>query len=97
VRETLPAFSAFLVDDLGFIWVRPYEPLKHSTALGGLTLPGGGPGGRWTILSPAGVKVGEIDMPRDLEPLRITTDAVIGVALDELDVETVRVHALRRR
>ncbi|MEX2284506.1 MAG: 6-bladed beta-propeller [Gemmatimonadota bacterium] len=97
VRERLPAFSCFIVDDLGFIWVRPYEPLKHSMALGGLMLPGGGPGGRWTILSPAGVKVGEVDMPSDFEPLRITSDAVIGVALDEFDVETVRVHSIQRR
>ena len=97
VRDRLPAFSTFLVDELGYIWVRPYDPFKHSTALGGLVLPGGGPGGRWTVLSPAGVRVGDIDMPADLAPIRITSDAVVGIAHDEFGVESVRVHALQRR
>jgi hypothetical protein len=96
-RERLPAFALFIVDELGLIWVRPYEPLEHSTAFGGLLRPGGGPGGRWTILSPAGVKLGVVDMPSDLEPIRITADAVIGVSRNELDIESVRVHAIRRR
>ena len=97
VRDRMPAFSTFLVDDLGYIWIRPYDPFKHSTALNGLTLPGGGPGGRWTVLSPTGVRVGEIDMPADLAPIRITSDAVVGIAHDELGVESVRVHVLQRR
>lgn len=97
VRDRMPAFSTFLVDDLGYIWIRPYDPFKHSNALDGLMLPGGGPGGRWTVLSPAGVRVGDIDMPADLAPIRITSDAVVGIAHDELGVESVRVHGVQRR
>jgi hypothetical protein len=97
VRDRMPAFSTFLVDDLGYIWVRPYDPFKHSTALNGLVLPGGGPGGRWSVLSPAGVRVAEIDLPADLAPICITNDAVVGIAHDEFGVESVRVHVLQRR
>jgi hypothetical protein len=97
VPDKLSAFWAFLVDDEGFVWVRPYEPLRHAAALGGLSLPAGGPGGRWTIYSPDGVEAGTVRVPADLEPLRITADAVIGIARDALGVETVRLHALRRK
>jgi hypothetical protein len=96
IPERLSVFWAFIVDDEGFIWVRPYEPLKHASAFVGF-LGGGGPGGSWTILSPEGTELGTVQVPEDLEPMRITTDEVVGIARDEYGVESVRVHALRRR
>jgi hypothetical protein len=96
VPERLSVLWAFLVDDEGFIWVRPFEPLRHAAALGGLALASGGPGGVWTIVSPEGVEVGSVQVPDDLELIRITADDVIGVSRDALGVESVRVHPLRR-
>jgi hypothetical protein len=93
VRERLPVFRKVIVDELGFIWIRRYDPLSHSFALGGRV----GPGGRWTVLTPDGMDAGSIDVPPEVEPFQITADAIVGIARDELGVESVRVYPLRRR
>ena len=49
------------------------------------------------IFSPEGVQVGSIELPSELEPHHITSDAVVGIARVELGVESVRVYALTRR
>lgn len=95
VPQQLSVFADFVVDAQGFIWVRPFEPLVHAAALGGLTTAG--PGGVWIILSPTGARVGTVRVPADLEPIQITANAVVGVAKDEFGVESVRVHELKRR
>jgi hypothetical protein len=97
VPGQVSVFWAYLVDDKGFIWVRPFEPLRHAAALGGLGQPAGGPGGSWLIFSPEGDQVRTVDIPEDLEPIRITADAIVGIARDSLGVESVRVHTLRRK
>jgi hypothetical protein len=97
--DRIPAFWDFLVDDLGFIWVRPFEPGKTGLYLAQTrgAPPSTGPGGDWLILSPAGALVGTVSLPADLEPMQITRDAVVGITRDELGVEYVRVHGLERR
>ncbi|MFW6079458.1 MAG: 6-bladed beta-propeller, partial [Gemmatimonadota bacterium] len=95
VPERTPAFADMRVDREGFIWIRPYEPLVHSAALQILTRAT--PGGTWTILSPEGERVGTVEVPSDLRPTDIASDAVVGIRRDELGVETVHVHALERR
>lgn len=97
VPDRLSVFWKFIVDDHAYIWVRSFEPLKHAAALGGLSLAGGGAGGRWSVLAPGGHVVGTIDVPADLEVVRITSEAVVGIARDALGVESVRVHRLERR
>jgi hypothetical protein len=89
----LPVFWTFVVDDLGFVWVRPYDPMRHAF----VPFQSTAAGGRWTILSPEGDVVGAVDVPADFEPSHITRDAVVGIARDEDGVESVRVHPLRRR
>jgi hypothetical protein len=93
----LSVFWAVIVDELGFIWVRPYDPIAHSLALDGMPSNRGGPGGRWLVLSPTGAQVGWIDVPDGFEPMWIGRDAIVGVYRDDLDVESVRVHRLNRR
>jgi hypothetical protein len=96
--EQLPAFSDFLVDDEGFVWVRPYVPTRDATVVGGNpSFHQSSAGGQWNIFSPDGVLVGTIDMPTDLEPYHVTVNAVVGIARDALGVERVRVHAVIRR
>jgi hypothetical protein len=97
VPDRLSVFWAIMVDELGFIWVRPYDPVAHSLALDGLPSNRGGPGGRWLVLTPEGEEAGWIDIPEGLEPRYVTADRVVGVHRDELDVESVRVHRLQRR
>ncbi len=92
---SLPAWGGLLVDPLGFLWVRPYDPLLHATPLGGLTSPG--PGGEWLVFTPDGDPAGRVAVPDELTPAWIGEDRVVGIRRDALGVESVRVHALRRR
>jgi hypothetical protein len=96
IPERVSVFWQFHVDDDGFIWIRPFEAQRHAAALGGLSQPGGGSGGRWLVLSPAGAQVSALDAPDELEIVRITSTAVIGIARDALGVESVRAHRLQR-
>ena len=89
-----PAYSTLLVDSEGFLWIRPWEPLIHATDVGGLARVG--PGGTWRILSPGGEDLGTVELPPELEPSWIGPDRVVGVRRDAYDVESVRVHELRR-
>ena len=41
--------------------------------------------------------MGSVELPSELEPHQITSDAVVGIVRDELGVESVRVHSLERR
>jgi hypothetical protein len=94
----VPVFSDFLVDEEGFVWVRPFVPERDAAALGAnLGLGRSGPGGRWTILSPDGERLGEIQVPDGFEPYQVMSDRALGIYRDELGVEFVRVYALTRR
>lgn len=93
--SAVPVFHDFLVDGEGFVWVRPYELPGHAHHLGGWSGPGAG--GSWLIFSPRGERVGTVQVPAELIPLHIGTDAILGLARDELGVESVRIHAIERR
>ena len=96
--ERLSVFWDFIVDELGFLWVRPYDPWEHALALDGRPGGFGGAGGRWLVLSPTGEDVGWIDVPAGLEPVQITRDAVLGVSADAAgSARVLRVHRLERR
>jgi hypothetical protein len=90
----VPAYATLLVDSKGFLWIRPWDPLIHATDVGGLTRVG--PGGTWRILSPEGEDLGTVEVPPELEPSWIGPDRVVGIRRDAYDVESVRVHELRR-
>lgn len=92
---TLPAWAGLLVDPLGFLWVRPYDPLVHATPLGGLTSPG--PGGTWLLFTREGAPAGSVEIPAGLEPTWIGEDRLVGIRRDPLGVESVRVHELQRQ
>jgi hypothetical protein len=94
--ERLSVFWSMIVDELGFVWVQRYEPLRHAAALGGLR-ESSGAGGSWQIFSPRGVAAGLVEMPPDLQPVQITANVIVGIARDDLGVESVRVHTLQRR
>lgn len=95
IRDAVSAFWHFIVDDEGFVWVRPFEPAEHSLVLGGLRRAG--PGGNWAIFSPGGKRVASVDAPEHLELRAVTSDAVVGVRRNDLGVEFVEVHSLVRR
>jgi len=79
--ETLPAFEALLVDRVGNLWVQAFE------------VPGT-PRRTWSVFTPAGVWLGEVDVPDRFRPLEIGDDYVLGRFGDELDVEHVQLWEL---
>jgi hypothetical protein len=79
---TRPAFTTFLTDPLDHLWVQDFVQGLTATT--------------WSVFSPDGVWLGEVTFPERFQPTQILEDEVLGVWRDELDVEYVRVYALRR-
>ena len=79
----MPAFTYFLLDTEGNLWVKRFHPPWEE-------------GNRWGVFSPDGEFYGDVDMPIGLEVMDITVDYVLGVTRDDLDVERVELLALRR-
>jgi streptogramin lyase len=78
-----PHFQNMFVDDLGHVWLE--RPALHPFAPN-----------TWTIFSPDGVWLGELELPEDTRPLVAGQNHLVVSHRGALDVETVRVYGLRR-
>lgn len=85
MAERMPFAHDLLVDDLGYIWVQPYQ------------LPDGPGSSEWRVFAETGQALGSVRLPESFRALRISSDAITGVWTDELGRQYVRVHALDRR
>ncbi len=83
VPPTRPAYGDLMVDARGDLWAAYYVRYPESPAA-------------WTVFSPDGVLLGEVQMPQGLRPLQIGQDWLIGVGRDELDVEYVRLYHIQK-
>ena len=81
--DALPTFDGLLVDRTGHLWVERYQPFWDDSRT-------------WSILSPDGLWLGDLDTPPALRITEIGADYVLGVWKDEMDVEFVRMYALDR-
>jgi hypothetical protein len=79
--SSFPAFNRLLVDREGNLWVQEYERPRVETL-------------SWSVFDPAGQWVSDISVPRGLRILEAGADYVMGLTLDELGVEHVRVFDL---
>lgn len=79
----VPAFASLLVDREGNLWVQDYPS------------PGGEPVA-WTVFSRQGAILGQIVLPAAFRPTDVGADYVLGVGMDEQDVERIRMYALRK-
>jgi hypothetical protein len=81
--STFPAFTDFMVDPLGDLWVlaasRPGD--DHP---------------RWTVFAPDGLALGVVETPPGVTVRDIGRDYVLGTWRDDLDVQHVRLYALQR-
>ncbi len=84
VPATMPAMTALEVDSAGNLWVQ--EPQK----------PGDAGGSAWTLIAPDGHVRGMVRLPAGLVVKQIGSDWVLGVVVDEDQVEHVRVYRLTR-
>ncbi|HSR41243.1 MAG TPA: hypothetical protein VLL48_03705 [Longimicrobiales bacterium] len=94
--DSFPAFSDMLVDTEGNLWVREYRPLSRWEA-------DGRP--RWFVFDPRGHLTHAVRtvpaMTRDFFPTtqgipRIGADRILGSVRDELGVERLVLHRLRK-
>jgi len=81
--EFYPAFKALESDPLGYLWVQEYP------------LPGE-EDNVWTVFDPGGRILGFIETPPGLDVFEIGEDYVLGMAMDENDVERVQLWPLDR-
>lgn len=84
---TYPEFKAaldkLLVDSEGNVWVRAFS-VDPTTA------------GEWSVFDPTGRWLGEVETPPGLEIEEIGDDYLVGVWVDDLDVEYVRLYSLEK-
>jgi hypothetical protein len=88
--ETLPPYSAILLDELGNLWVEEYRgpipteraPVSNASA--------------WSVFSPDGIWLGNVEMPDGFVLRVITLDRVLGFMIDEFDVKEVYAYRLHR-
>jgi hypothetical protein len=96
--DSVPVFTDLLIDQDGFLWIRPYVPARDATVLGGTVgMHRTNRGGEWLVFGRTGNRVATVALPEDLEPYQITSTGLVGIARDELGVESVRVHRISRR
>jgi hypothetical protein len=80
---TRPAYGSLMLDAPGNIWAGEYAryPAVSRT---------------WTVFAATGELLGEVTVPDRFKVLQIGADWILGVGLDELDVEHVRMHRINR-
>jgi hypothetical protein len=82
--ETLPAFSSLQSDPGGFVWVEEYA------------LPWEEKPPEWRVFDSTGRAVATVRTPAGLTIHEIGGDYVMGLWLDSMDVEHIRLYRLRR-
>jgi hypothetical protein len=81
--DSMPAFTAVQVDDVGWIWAKVSEWDTRKPA-------------PWMVFDPEGRARGIVELPAGLAVAQIGADYVLGVWEDSSGVEVVRRHTLRR-
>lgn len=78
--EETPPYGRVMVDAAGLIWIEEYHPPYHALR-------------RYTVLSPGGRILEELEVPAELTLLDADLHRVVMRGRDALDVETVVVYA----
>jgi hypothetical protein len=82
--STFPAFAGLELDAAGNVWVLAVSRPGDDRR-------------RWTVFSPDGLALGALETPAAVWVREIGRDYVLGTWRDGMDVEHVRLYALRRR
>lgn len=91
--DSIPHLAGLLVDDAGRVWTKRYEAPSDA-----LWLDGGARvrGGVWWVADATGRLVATAALPDGLIPLQVVGDRLLGLTVDELGVERVQLHGVRR-
>lgn len=83
VPDTVPAFSAIVVDETDRLWVRPFSAgIQEQGEV------------EWIVFDADGVPIGLAKLPAPFEPYQIGEHFVLGRWRDRLGVEQIRLYAL---
>lgn len=85
--EQRPAFSAMLISAEGDVWLGEHR--GEYTALVGSEPQ------TWQVFNRAGEWVGPVEVPARFRPLHVFGDRILGVFVDEVDVEHAEVRSLQ--
>ena len=83
VPSIFPAYGWVRVDDELNLWVQEYSLPRITNEM-------------WAVFDSSGVLLGGVKLPQGLDPKHISSDFVLGVWRDELDVEHVRLYELEK-
>ncbi len=81
--DSLPAYRLIRTDAAGMIWVQEYYDSGADTAA-------------WSVFDRDGRWIGDVAIPTAWSILEIGEDYLLVRVADEFDVETIRLHRLRR-
>lgn len=87
VPEHLPPIATMVMGRDGSIWLRRFEPVEGVE----------GSMAEWWVLDGSGAPVGRVLTPPDLRLVDVTTEAVLGVETDDLEVQYIVRHPIRGR
>jgi hypothetical protein len=93
-ERPLPAISAMQIDELGYIWMKRYDPSWDNQWTGSVWSKGAG--GKWLVLDAEGVWQGVVNMPARFRPFQIGRDFILGVHHDDIGVASVQLYRLNR-
>ncbi len=91
--KTMPAYSRLAVDDAGNVWMREYD-LVDALVLYGETRQRSDRVERWKVMARDGRFRATLALPAGFELHQATGTHLLGVWLDEADVEHVQVYRL---
>lgn len=83
VPQTMPAYGGLMSDTSGNLWVGEWAMYPQVART-------------WTVFDTAGAWLGEVEMPPAFSPMDIGDDWILGVEMDEMDVEYVSLYPLEK-
>jgi hypothetical protein len=81
---SMPPIASLVLDSDGNLWVQETQR------------PGDFGASRWAVFTPEGEALGTLRLPRDLRIFEIGTDWILGMRLDDEQVEHLELHQLAR-
>ena len=86
--DILPAYGQIIADVRGNLWVEGYQSPDLPRTVEGRSL--------WKVFSPEGEWLSDVELPSSFFVTQIGDDFVLGIRRDELGIERVEIHTLRK-
>ena len=95
--EKKPVWGRMMLDGRNNIWMQDYSPTAGARRSDLINSRPGQQARWWTVFNSEGQRLGRIEMPNGLIVMEIGTDHVVGVSVDDMDVQTVVIYPFEPR